>query len=135
MSYCTKEDLIADIGEAEIIQRTGGNGTGVINDTVLTKAITDASGIIDRELPNYSRPISPITPALIKICCDITRYLLYKDVKAPDYVALPYQNAMDYLRRVSKGQADFGVDMAGTQPTEQVAATLLSSDKRLFARS
>ena len=42
MSYCTRQNLIDRFGEPELIQLTDLDNLGVIDDTVLNQAISDA---------------------------------------------------------------------------------------------
>lgn len=133
MPYCTQQDLIDRGLERELIERTDGNATGMIDDTVLDKAINDASATIDGELSTFTRPITPTTPRLIKIACDITRYYLYGDRDVPPYVQTAYDDAMSFLIRANKGNADFGVDSAGAEPAPQTVVVSESTPK-LFGR-
>lgn len=132
MPYCTRQDLIDRGLERELIERTGGNVTGMIDDTVLDKAITDAASTIDSMAT--TRPITPITPLLTKTACDITRYYLYGDRDVPPYVQSAYDEAMRHLLRVREGKADWGIDSTGTAPAEQIIVMSVSTPK-LFERS
>lgn len=133
MPYCTQQDLIDRGLERELIERTGGNATGMIDEVVLNKAIDDATATIDGELSNFTRPITPVTPRLIKIACDLTRYYLYGDREVPEYVQSAYDDAMSFLGRANKGNADFGIDPTGSAPVEQTVVMSVSTPK-LFGR-
>lgn len=134
MSYCTRQDLLDRGLEQELIERTGGNAAGMIDEVVLDKAIADAASTIDGELPTFTRPITTLTPRLVKIACDITRYYLYGNREVPEYVRAAYDEAVRFLIRVNKGQADLGVDSIGIAPAEQTVV-VVQSTPRLFGRS
>lgn len=133
MPYCTKQDLIDRGLERELIERTGGNATNTINDAVLNKAIADAAATIDGELSTFTRPITPVTPRLLKIACDLTRYYLYGNRDVPEYVKSAHDEALAFLIRANKGNADLGVDAQGAAPVEQVVV-MQSSAPKLFGR-
>jgi|GEM_PF-6321891 len=133
MSYCSKQDLIDRGLERELIERTGGNATGVIDDTVLDNAIADSAATIDGELSHFPRPITPVTPRLVKVACDLTRRYLYGNRDVPEYVQTAYDEALAYLIRANKGNADFGVDAQGAAPVEQIVV-MQSSTQKLFGR-
>jgi len=110
MPYCTKQDLIDRFAESELIQLTDRSNSGLIDDTVLNKAIADADAEIDSKLKNrYTVPLSP-TPDILNLkACDIARYFLYED-SPTDHVTKRYDDAIKFLKEVRDGKESLGVD-------------------------
>lgn len=104
MAYCTHQDLIDRFGEEELIQLTDRTNTGAIDAQVLDQVIADADAEIDGYLASrpYVLPLNPVPTALVRIACEITRYHLYDD-HAPENIEKRYDNAVKFLRAVSKG--------------------------------
>ncbi|MCK9622001.1 MAG: DUF1320 domain-containing protein [Methylobacter sp.] len=120
MAYCTKQNLIDRFGEAELIQLTDENNLGVINDTVLTQAITDADADINSYLTAYPLPLVTIPANLVRIACDIARYYLFDD-QVVSQVETRYNNAIKYLQMVAKGQITIAPDTSGDIATTEAS--------------
>ena len=109
MAYCTQQDMIDRYGDEELIQLTDRSQSNVIDTTVLTAAIDDATGTVDAYLgARYTLPLASVPAALKRICCDIARYLLH-DNEAPDSVSDRYDAAIEFLQAVAKGDLDLKV--------------------------
>ena len=97
--YATRDDMVKRYGLAEVSQLerylTGSESVDA--------AIADAGSIIDGWIgARYAVPLE-YPPDNIKIfVCDIARYLLWKS-KASEEVRRRYDDAMSYLKGVSKG--------------------------------
>ncbi|MCL7422522.1 MAG: DUF1320 family protein [Methylobacter sp.] len=133
MPYCTKQDLIDRFGEAELIQLTDRANLGVINDTVLDQAISDAGAEIDGYLSKYSLPLATVPTVLVRGCCDIARYYLYDDM-VPDLIAKRYDAVIRFLAQVAKGTIGIGPDTDGAVPEANNSA-VMESGGRIFGRS
>lgn len=133
MNYCTKQDMIDRFGERELIQRTDRNANGVIDNAVLNEAISDAGDEIDGYLTQYTLPLASVPRRLVRIACDIARFNLYQDLDEVSAVKTRYNNAIAYLRDVSKGLVELGVDDAGAEQDEQTVV-MSASPERLFGR-
>ena len=125
--YCTKEDLIAAFGEAEILRLTA-------NDGEIDKAIADAKAEIDMYLADrYVLPSANVPLSLNRIACDITRYYLYNSVDKDSTVYLRYQQRIKQLAEVALGKLSLGLDAAGQKPTEQ-QVVFVEPGKKVFVR-
>ena len=98
---------------------------------VIETAILDASVEMDAYLGNCAvLPLATPYPALlVRLCCDLARYFLYKD-KAPEAVRLAREDAISLLRRIASGEATF--PGAAAQDTVVVSGIAVSSSKRVF---
>jgi phage gp36-like protein len=136
MPYCAKQDLIDRFGEGELIQLTDRTGAGVINDTVLNRAINDADGEINGYLASrYDLPLAGTPPVLTLKACDIARYYLY-DEAVPDVVKERYASAIRWLELVAVGKITLGLDTDGAEitsaglPEMQSAGSVFGRDNR-----
>ena len=97
--YATRDDMVKRYSLAEVSQLerylTGGESVAA--------AIADAGSIIDGWIGAWYAVPLEYPPDNIKIfVCDIARYLLWKS-KASEEVRRRYDDAMSYLKGVSKG--------------------------------
>lgn len=99
---------------------------------VINTALLDASVEMDAYLGNCAvLPLATPYPALlVRLCCDLARYFLYKD-KAPEAVRLAREDAIALLRRIASGEAAFP-GAAAAQDTLVVSGIAVSSSKRVF---
>lgn len=133
MAYCTQQNMIDRFGSEELIQLTDRANVGVIDATVLTQAIDDASSEIDSYLAGrYALPLATIPTALTRIACSMARYHLYDDA-ATEAVRQRYEDAVKFLRSVGTGQLDMGLSASGDRPVAAAGATM-ESGGRIFGR-
>lgn len=97
--YATRDDMVKRYSLNEISQLE----RYLMGDESVEAAIADAGSIIDGWIgAKYAIPLE-YPPENIKIfVCDIARYLLWKS-KASEEVRRRYEDAMSYLKGVSKG--------------------------------
>lgn len=133
MSYLTRQNLIDRFGEQELIQLTDRDLVGVINDTVLNQAISDADAEINGYLTAYPLPLATIPANLVRIACDMTRYYLY-DATVTEQVKARYDSAIKYLTQVAKGLISLGPDTAGAVAATTNNSAEFSSSPSVFWR-
>ena len=115
--YATRDDMVKRYSLTEVSQLerylTGGESVDA--------AIADAGSIIDGWIGvEYAVPLE-YPPDNIKIfVCDIARYLLWKS-KASEEVRRRYDDAMSYLKGVSKGTNVLLVKNPTTQEVKPAA--------------
>lgn len=112
MTYCTQANIIAEVGEDELIQLTDRSNYGVIDVAILAKALTNADAKINSYLTAYSLPLVSIPANFELIACDIARYYLFKDA-VPNAVKDRYDNAIKYLEQVGTGRIALSVGITG----------------------
>ena len=109
MAYATREDFIAALGELEAIQLTSRDNTEEIDDSVLAVALNSADGEINSYISAvYELPLATSSPMLITVCINIARFRLY-GAKATEEVRNRYDDAIRWLRDVSRGVASLGI--------------------------
>jgi len=134
MTYCVAQDLIDRFGDDELISLTDRNGFGVIDNNVLSQAISDASAEMDGYLGGrYQLPLATLPQMLLPLCCNIARYKLY-DQQASEQVTKRYNAATKFLFSVSKGEISLGVDALGVKAQSTDLATMQSGGS-VFARN
>jgi phage gp36-like protein len=116
MSYATKQHMIERYGERELVQLTDALNMppAAIDDTVLQAKLDDADAEINSWLAaRVTTPVSPVPRILVNKACAIARKYLYSD-RATQQVTDDYEDAMTWLRAVSKGQVAIGDNTAET---------------------
>ena len=115
--YATRDDMVKRYSLTEVSQLE----RYLMGDESVEAAIADAGSIIDGWIgAKYAVPLE-YPPDNIKIfVCDIARYLLWKS-KASEEVRRRYDDAMSYLKGVSKGTNVLLVKNPTTQEVKPAA--------------
>jgi phage gp36-like protein len=134
MAYAVLANFIALFGEREIIALTDRAMTGTVNETLLNEAVAQASAEIDRKLASrYKLPFSRVTPALTRICCDMTRYYLSgAEANETDAVVARYKQALKDLDAVRDGREGLGLD-EDAAPVTDSGAVRVNAPRRQFS--
>jgi len=133
MAYCTRDDMVSRFSEQEIMQLTDNKNLGLIDELVLSQAISDASAEIDGYLSAYSLPLEGVPAVLVRSCCDVARYYLYDDGMI-DRVEKRYDAVIKYLSQIAKGNISLGLSAAGASVDVDDLAEM-QSDASVFSRS
>ncbi|WP_087022413.1 gp436 family protein [Thaumasiovibrio subtropicus] len=138
MTYCNALDMIERYGTEELAQLTnqGVNHDDTAIDTqTLDRAIDDACATIDGYIGGrYRLPLPTLPRILTRFACDLARYYLYDDVLDEAHQAHKrHQEAISYLKSVSKGLVQLGFDDNHTKADTNNSATITSSGS-VFAR-
>lgn len=134
MTYATKQDLISRFGETELIQRTDRTNMPptTIDDAVVANALGDASSAIDGYLAaRYTLPLASVPPRLVKVAADMARYFLHGEA-ASDSVRAAYDDAIAWLRDVSKGVVQLGLTATGDAVTAPSGGAQISTPGPIF---
>ena len=131
--YCTEQDLIDRLGDAELIQLSNRIGTGMINSAVVEQAINDAGAEIDSYLTQQPTPMTVMTPRLVSITVDISIYYLNRGRDIED-VLTRYNAAISFVKRVNQGRASFGVDNVGAKAAVEQTIEVVDQKAKLFGR-
>jgi phage gp36-like protein len=132
--YAVKADMLTRFGEEELILLTDHDAdAGVINDAMLSQALIDASAEIDGYLGGrYTLPLPNVPAVLVRISCDIARYLLH-DEHAPDRIKERYDGAVSFLNKLGNGSISLGMpDEGDASPSNNTAQ--ISSAGSVFGR-
>ena len=133
MALTTKEALISRFGERDLIQLTDRNDPpeGCIDDVVLNKAIEDASELVLSYLRaryDVSELSESPAPPMDTYVQDIVLWLLTK--KPTSWIQTRYDSAMDWLKRVSRGEVTLGLNSLGNAPSMPGSTIYHSPDDR-----
>ena len=120
--YCAKADILDLLEEQLLIQLTDDEGTGLVNDARVAKAIEDACGEVDGYLGSrYPLPLVTV-PAIVRKCAvDIAIYNLFsRTVGAPEERRDRFKDSVAFLSKVGSGTLGLGAgDPDGTpKPSE-----------------
>jgi len=135
MAYCTKTDILEQIEEDVLIQLTDDEDAGVVDEDKVTRAIVDADAEIDSYCgTKYDVPFSTVPVMIRKMSVDIAIYNLYARRRgAPEDRKERYDDAISFLKDVSKGIASLGGDGPSADDDSGPEATTVKSD-RVFSR-
>lgn len=105
-----------------------------INATVISKALAEASGTIDRYLSRYAKPITDAQALseLRGVCIVIAKYRLRgrRDLAAADPLKDSYREALKWLELVGMGKLQLPVSVP--EPTVTVADGIVEAEEAVF---
>jgi len=123
--------MIDRFGEQELIELTDRDQLGVIDATVMAKALADADAEINAYLvARYTLPLAGTPPILTKFAADVARYQLY-DTKATEQVKARYDDAVKFFKMLSSGAVSLGLDPA-SEPVAATGSVKFSAPTRVF---
>ena len=128
MTYATQQNLIDRFGEEELIQLTDRSNLGVIDATVVNRALGDADAQINGYLAvRHTLPlVAPFPAVLERLACDIARYALHENA-VTEIVETRYRDAIALLKDVSKGTAKLDENGAAALPTSNNGVQISST--------
>ncbi|UDM07817.1 DUF1320 domain-containing protein [Halomonas sp. NyZ770] len=132
MPYCTQADLVERFGEDELLAIARDETGMAIDNAAVDRACDDASGEIDGYVSaaGYPVPLSPVPRIVTAYACDIARYRLY-DEHATDQVQKRYDDAVKFLRSVSRGEVKLGISTG--QGSSSAGSVQMNSSRRVFS--
>lgn len=134
MAYAVQQDLIDRYGAQELTLLTDRAGTGQPDSSVVGIAIGDAAQTIDSFLAGrYQLPLQTVPPIVTLWCCNIARFLLWKD-QASDMVTTLYKAAMTALQLVQAGRMTLEANAVET-PTDAEIIVVESAPRQFDRRS
>jgi phage gp36-like protein len=133
MAYSTQVDILNQLEESILIQLTDDENTGVVNPTVMTRAIADADATIDSYCQGrYTIPLSPVPDKIRQISVDIAIYNLYsRRGGAPEIRSERNKEALRFLENVAGGKITLGIEPEPPGGYQQIKATC-TLDDRIF---
>ncbi|WP_438454699.1 gp436 family protein [Vreelandella venusta] len=131
MPYCTQADLIERFGEDELLAIARDETGTAIDAAVVERACDDASGEIDGYVSaaGYPVPLSPVPRIVTAYACDIARYRLY-DEHATDQVQKRYDDAVKFLKSVSRGEVRLGISSGAA--SSSAGSVQMNSGRQVF---
>lgn len=134
MAYCTRTDLEERLGESQLLELTDLEGSGVVNEQRIVRAIEDASAEVDAYArQRYAVPFAEPPPIIRKVALDLAVYRLFLargfDEKSDQAVIEAHRAAVQFLDRLAQGRVSIGV----AQPPKDLGARVTASE-RVFTR-
>ena len=121
--YATVKDFVLRIGEFQAIQLTDRDREGVVNESVLTIALSDSTSQIDGYLSaRYRLPLPTIPQNLTRICCDLTRYRLAS------------MSEVTITDEIIAGKISLGIDIEDEQQSDGNVVMFTNPNNRIFGR-
>lgn len=120
-AYVTPDDLVAEFGQAEIVELTdiGSPRTNEVDVAVAQGACDRAGAEIDAVLAGrYALPLSEMPVLLQYLARDLARYYLHQ-TEPSKVVQTRYETARQQLRDIQAGRIQLGVTAAGTPVSDR----------------
>lgn len=135
MPYCTQSDILEQISLKELVQLTDDANQGIVDASVVARAIADADAEIDSYAASrYSLPFSPVPAMIRKVSVDIAICNLFSHRRGiPDNRKQRYENDVRFLKSVAAGDVTLGSDSPSGSSDDGIEASS-SADDRIFTR-
>ena len=117
MAYATLDQLVSLFGADEIRTLSDRQGTGELDEAVISDALERASSEVDSYLASrYAVPLAdPVPPVVMMVTADIVRYRLTSgDVSEKDPIITRYKSTVAWLKDVASGVVS--LPCAGSAP-------------------
>lgn len=135
--YATLDDILEQVDEATLIDLTDDEQLGVVDQTVIDRAVANADALIDAHCGGrYVVPFLPVPPLVLMYSVDLAAFNLYSrrtHVDVPEIITTRQKQALAHLRLVQKGEASVGTPANATSGTESQSA-LVGGNERIFTR-
>ncbi|MDA3832600.1 MAG: DUF1320 domain-containing protein [Spirochaetales bacterium] len=135
MSYCDLDDLKEQIPEDELIGLSDDAAAGIVDESVISRAIADADAVVDAYCQGlYTVPLTPVPAMIRRVSVDIAIYNLYsrRGDSAPDIRQDRYKEAVRFLEKVAAGKIGLGVTTPASSDTNN-SVEFVGND-RIFTR-
>ncbi|EDQ34294.1 Mu-like prophage protein gp36 [Hoeflea phototrophica DFL-43] len=128
MDYCTQIQLEARYGEALLVEISDRADvpTGTIDAELITRAITDATALIDGYLAGrYQLPLATIPALVTDLAQRIAIYYAHSNV-ASEKISKDYEAALRQLKDIASGLIK--LDAGGAEPAGSGASEVRTND-------
>jgi phage gp36-like protein len=135
MPYCTQSDILERISIDELIGVTDDAGAGIVDTSVVARAIADADAEIDSYAASrYSVPFATVPAMIRKISVEIAVYNLFARRRgATSNTKERYDAALKFLKSVANGEVTLGADAPAESADDGIEASV-SVDDRIFTK-
>jgi len=135
MAYCVEADIDKLIPEQELAELTAESGS-TPDSGVVSEAIAKADAIIDSYCgKQYVVPFDPVPEIIESLSVDIAVYRLYLRRRVvPDPARQRYEDAIIFLKDVSKGNAIIGTTDSPPDTAAGSNDVQLECEDRIFTR-
>lgn len=128
MDYCTQIQLEARYGEALLVEISDRADvpTGTIDADLITRAITDATALIDGYLAGrYALPLATVPALVTDLAQRIAIYYAHSNV-ASEKIGKDYEAALRQLKDIASGLIK--LDAGGAEPAGSGASEVRTND-------
>jgi len=142
MAYCTKDDIINDLTLSRLIELTDDAGQSVGSNftTAMTAVVTNAIANADAIINDYCRgrytvPFTTVPQTIKSASVQLAIYNLHTRIKKldmDDMRRVIYEDTIDYLRRVSRGEVVLDVTPEPTAEDVTAITSNKTSASRIF---
>lgn len=119
MGYCELEDIEKYLDPDQVMDLSDDDNDEVPDPAVIAEVIAAADADLDSYLGNrYTVPFSPPVPVIVrKLSARMAIHYLYlrrKEAMIPDKWVDDYNNLLEMLREIARGEISIGVPSVGT---------------------
>ena len=136
--YTSLTSILQRMPEATLIALTDDQGSGVVDQSVVDRAISDADSEINSRLgKRYTTPVDPVPTLLQRLSLDLAIEIIYSnrpDVETPEAIVRAAKNARQLLVDIGNKKADLPGQAEAVAPTAASGASF-SASGRLFNRA
>ncbi len=135
MAYCTLEDILGAIDEADVIEYTDDDDAGVVDTDRVDQAIEMAGVTIDAYIGGrYQVPVDPVPDLIKRLCVDLAVYeICSRRSDPPENRETKRQQAIRLLEKIGAGAAV--IPGAASAPSGSGSNPVqISSATRIFSR-
>lgn len=129
MTYATLAGLTDRYGEDVLLQLTdrGASATGVVDASVVARALADTDAVIDASLAvRYRLPLAAVPAIVADLALTIAIYKLHRYAADPK-IKDDYQQALMDLDAIAAGRKK--LDLAGVEPASSGAGGVMTIDR------
>lgn len=136
MAWCTVEDILAALPEADVLGLVDDEGAGTLDAERLARvdtAIAEAGSLVDAHVAGKLVGVLAVPDILRLKCRDLAVYNLYRrrfPTAVPDSVTRDYREALRLLEAIRDGKLQLGAESA---VAPGVYRTNKTRDDRLFS--
>lgn len=132
MSYATQNDLERVYGESMVMRLADHDNSGTLDEqdqAAINDALTSASSTVDGYLATrYPVPLANPPLVIKNLTIDIAWYrLAYSRLKQTTEMRQRYEDAIDFLKDVSRGKASIGLDTNEDGVSDDQSGSVTSS--------
>lgn len=125
MAYSTLSDLEKYLDPEQIVELSDDDKNGTPDAPIIAEMIAAADSDIDSYLANkYTTPFSSPVPQIVKkLSAKMAIYYLWlrrKESEVPEKWATEYENMMELLREIAKGDVTLGDVAVGNERSDNV---------------
>lgn len=137
MSYATRQSMIDQYGEDELIALTDRTGADVIDETRLQSALDDAAAEINGWIAKrVTLPLDPVPRSLGRHARAIAYFLLFdqRGTRNIPEARDRYDDAIAWLKSVARGEVSLGDETPEDGTDSSPGAISTDAPERLFTR-